>query len=93
MTAGLILLILSAMLGTATGLTFKVQALIPIGLLIASASAIALHASDVGVVRGMAVIVGCLATSQFAYLCASLRLYQQELSVQDEIDGGPRDYR
>jgi phosphotransferase system glucose/maltose/N-acetylglucosamine-specific IIC component len=85
----LILLALSTMLGTATGLTFKVQGLIPVSILIAILAAVALHSAGFGPVGGVLVIVACLVVAQLAYLSATFFLYKRELSLEDEIDGDP----
>jgi hypothetical protein len=83
----LILIVLSTMMGMATGLTFKVQGLVPV--LIATFSAVALRSAGFGPVGGVSVIVACLVVAQLAYLAATFLLYKRELLLHDEIDGDP----
>lgn len=89
MTIILILLVLSTMAGTATGLTFKVQGLIPVSVLIAVSAAVVLHSAGFGPVGGISVIVACLVVTQLAYLAATFLLYKREPLIQDEVDGHP----
>jgi hypothetical protein len=89
LTIVLILLVLSTMMGMATGLTFKVQGLIPVSVLIAISAAVALRSAGFGPVGGVSVIVACLVVAQLAYLAATFFLYKRELLTHDEIDGDP----
>jgi hypothetical protein len=89
LTIILILLALSTMMGMATGLTFKVQGLIPVSVLIAISSAVVLRSAGFGPVGGVSVIAACLVVAQLAYLAATFFLYKRELLLQDEIDGDP----
>lgn len=86
------LLILSAMLGLATGLLFRIWTMAFVSLLIAIAAAVALQTDGFAMVGGIAVIVGCLVISQVAYVAGALvilRFDSSELSAQDEVDGHP----
>jgi hypothetical protein len=85
----LILIVLSTMMGMATGLTFRVQGLVPVSVLIAIFSAVALRSAGFGPVGGVSVIVACLVVAQLAYLAATFLLYKRELLLHDEIDGDP----
>jgi hypothetical protein len=89
LTIILILLVLSTMMGMATGLTFKVQGLIPVSVLIAISAAVVLRSAGFGPVGGVSVIVACLVVAQLAYLAGTFFLHRRELLLHDEIDGDP----
>ena len=89
MTAALFLLTASIIVGLATGLFFRVWALLLISPMIAILAAIVLQTADFGFWTGIPIIVGCLVVSQLAYLLTTFAMYSGELSVQDEIDGTP----
>ena len=89
MTAALFLLIASVIVGLATGLFFRVWALLLISPMIAILAAIVPQTADFGFWTGMPIIVGCLIVSQLAYLLTTFAMYSGELSVQDEVDGTP----
>jgi hypothetical protein len=88
-TAALLLLLVSAILGLATGLLFRVWAFLLLSPLLAIAAAIVLHSSGLGFVAGVSLIVGCLVASQFAYLVTTFLLHGGEASIEDEVDGEP----
>ncbi|GLR87103.1 hypothetical protein [Bradyrhizobium iriomotense] len=85
----LILLVLSTMMGIATGLTFKVQGLIPVSVLIAISTAVVLRSAGFGPVAGVSAIAACLVVAQLAYLAATFFLCKRALLLHDEIDGDP----
>ncbi|MCP3475208.1 hypothetical protein NLM33_33330 [Bradyrhizobium sp. CCGUVB1N3] len=89
MTIILILLVLSTMMGMATGLTFKVQALIPVSVVIAISAAVVVRSAGFGPVGGVFAIAACLVVAQLAYLAAIFFLCKRELLLHDEIDGDP----
>ena len=88
-TVVLILLIASALLGFATGLLFRILALLPLSLLLAVLSAISLQASGFGFVRGVLTTIGCLVFSQIAYLAAGIVMLRGTESLTKEVDGDP----
>jgi hypothetical protein len=91
-TVALVLMIASGLLGFATGLFFQVLALVPVSLLIAFLSAIALQARGFGFAGGVSVTVGCLAISQIAYIAAGLLMFgphRAESLAQEEVDDDP----
>jgi len=83
------LLLASLIAGFATGLLFRVWALLLVSPSIAVVAAIVLHASGFEFFAGVSVIVGCLVVSQLSYLLATLHLERGELSPEDEADGHP----
>ncbi len=89
LTIALILMCASALVGAATGLVFKIWALILISPLVAVFSAIVLRACEFGMMAGVTIVAICLAVSQLAYLAATLLLHAQDISSHDEVDGEP----
>jgi hypothetical protein len=92
MTLVSILLVTSATLGLATGLIFRVFALVPVSLLVAILSAISLRAHDFGFLAGVSAMTACLVISQIAYaagLFMMSRSDQAEDLMQEEADGDP----
>jgi hypothetical protein len=72
------LLILSAFLGFATGLRFKVLAVALLSVLIVLSSAIVLVVFGFGLKNGTLAIVACLVVSQISYVVgAALRAARQ----------------
>ena len=68
MSAILVLLAASALLGFALGLYFSWIAIVISGFVLAIVSAVVLQIEGVGFVAGVAIIVVCLAVNQIAYL-------------------------
>ncbi|OAF14848.1 hypothetical protein AYJ54_41705 [Bradyrhizobium centrolobii] len=89
MTIALVLIVASALVGTAIGLFFKFWALILISPLIAIFSAVVLRFYEFGLVKGVAVTAACLAVCQLAYVATAYLLHAREISFHDEIDGEP----
>ncbi len=92
MTIAFTLLIASAALGLAIGLFFRVWTIALASLPIAILSAIVLQSYDFGFAAGMSITIGCLVTSQLAYLAGVLvasRAYGAADLTQEEIDGDP----
>lgn len=83
------LLLASLIVGLATGLYFRVWALLLISPLLAIVAAVVLQTSDFGLWTGVPIVVACLVVSQMAYLLTTLVLYRGELSIQDQVDGAP----
>lgn len=86
------LLLVSAILGAATGLFFRVWALMLFSPLIAILSATALRLYDFGFAAGVPIIIGCLVVSQLAYLAMTFYLHRGAFSIQDEPDGNPGEH-
>lgn len=86
----LILLLLSALIGAATALTFRVVAMIPVSLSIAVASAIAARADGFQLLPGIFVILGCLVVAQLAFALVIFfvcgRDFMKANEIDDEID-------
>jgi hypothetical protein len=91
LTIALILILVSALAGLATGFSYRVWALILISPLIALLAAIILHIYGFGLVAGVTIITACLVVSELAYLGATYLMHRREISLQDEIDGAPRE--
>ena len=91
----IILLALSALLGFATGLRFKIPALAALSVLIALSSAIIVRASGFEFATGIIVIVGCLTVSQLAYVLSSSSVFDTALNAlaQNVSRRGPSDDR
>jgi hypothetical protein len=92
MTLAFILLVVSAILGLATGLVFRFWAMALVSLLIAIASAISLRAHGFGFAAGVSVMTGCLVVSQIAYVAGvfmMVRSDEAENLTQVEVDGDP----
>ncbi|MGT2440657.1 hypothetical protein ACU4GH_38200 [Bradyrhizobium betae] len=89
MTVALLLILVSALAGLATGFTYRVWALILISPLIALFAAIILHIYEFGLIAGVTIITACLVVSELAYLAATYLMHRREISLQDEIDGAP----
>jgi hypothetical protein len=92
MTLAFILLVVSAILGLATGLVFRFWAMALVSLLIAIASAISLRAHGFGFAAGVSVMIGCLVVSQIAYVAGvfmMVRSDEAENLTQVEVDGDP----
>jgi hypothetical protein len=93
LTIALILILVSALAGLATGFTYRVWALVLISPLIALLAAIVLHFYGFGLVAGVTIITACLVVSELAYLGATYLLHRREISLEDEIDGSPGEQR
>ena len=89
MTAALYLLLASFIVGVATGLFFRVWALLLISPTIAILATVVLQTADFGFRTGIPIVVACLVVNQMAYLLASFVMYRGLLSAQDEVDGSP----
>jgi hypothetical protein len=89
----IILLVLSALLGFATGLRFKVFAVVALSVLIAISSAIIVRASGFEFATGGIVIVGCLTVSQLAYGISSVFVIARKALAQNVSCRGPSDDR
>lgn len=92
MTIVLTLLIVSAMLGLATGLVFRVGAIALVSALIAILSAVALRADGFGFAGAVPVMIGCLVISQIAYLAGAFIISRSDNAgslTQEEVDGRP----
>jgi hypothetical protein len=88
-TAALYLPLASFIVGLATGLFFRVWALLLISPMITILAAVVLQTADFGFWTGIPVIVACLVVNQIAYLLASFARHRGLLSAQDEVDGSP----
>jgi hypothetical protein len=88
-TTVLVLLLASSIIGLATGLFFRVWALLLVSPALAVVAAFVLQSWGFGFWTGVPIIVGCLIVNQAAYLAATFRQHRRELSVQDDIDGAP----
>jgi len=88
-TTALVVLFASAIVGLATGLFFRVWALLLVSPAIAILAAIVLQISGFGFWTGIPIIVGSLISGQLAYMVAVFHLHKGELSAQDDVDGGP----
>lgn len=90
-TVALILLIASTLLGCATGLFFKVWALVPVSLLVAILSALSLQARGYGFAGGVSIAIGCLVISQLAYIATGLIMFSSSEpdSSTQEVDDDP----
>ena len=85
-------LIVSALLGLAIGLVFRVWAVTPVSLLIAIFSSIILRAHDFGFAGGVSIVIGCLVICQAAYFTAvfmTTRSLSGANSAREEVDGEP----
>lgn len=89
MTIVLLLLVASGIAGLATGLFFRVWALLLVSPATAIVAATVLQSSEFGFWAGIPIVTACLMMGQFAYLAATFHLYRGELSMQDETDGEP----
>ena len=89
MTIAFVLIVASAVAGIATGYVFRIWALAVISPFIAVFAAIILHASEFGMMPGVAVIAICLAVSQLAYFATTYLRYARHVSPHDEVDGEP----
>ncbi len=89
LTIALMLVLASALVGAATGLLFKIWALIPISPLIAVFCAIVLRTWEFGMMAGVTIIAACLVACQLAYLAATYLLHARNISSHDEVDGKP----
>ncbi|WP_439373081.1 hypothetical protein [Bradyrhizobium sp. DASA03120] len=84
----------SAIIGLATGLFFRVWAMVLVSPATAVLAAIVLQASGFGFFAGVSVVIGCLVVGQIAYLlAAAFHLHEGDISVQDEADGDPGEHR
>lgn len=86
-------LLASAIIGLATGLFFRVWAMMLVSPAIAIIAAIVLQASSFGFFAGVSVVTGCLVICQIAYLLGAFRLHKGAISVQNEADGDPGEHR
>lgn len=89
MTIAFVLIVASALVGTATAYLFRIWALVIISPLIAVLSAIILRTYEFGMMAGVIVIAICLVVCQLAYLAAAYFLNAREVSAHDEVDGEP----
>ena len=89
----IILLALSALLGFATGLRFKIPAVAALSVLIVLSSAIIVRASGFEFATGIIVIVGCLTVSQLAYVLSSVFDTALNALAQNLSRRGPSDDR
>ncbi len=89
----IVLLALSAALGFATGLRFKVFAIAAVSVLIAACSALVLRLHGFGAVSGTFGVVGCLLAGQIAYITALVRGSAPDVLGDDVSGGGPGDDR
>ncbi|SDS32398.1 hypothetical protein [Bradyrhizobium canariense] len=92
----LVALTMSALVGLATGLVFRVWAILIIAPLIAFISAIALATRGFGFSSGVLVTVACLVVSQCAYLVGSFLVSRADMAdylADDVLDDQPGDYR
>jgi hypothetical protein len=89
LAVALVLMVVSALVGTATGLVFRIWTLVLISPVITIFSAIVLRSFGFGLVAGVSIVAGCLAVCQLAFLAAGYLLHAQGISAHDEIDGQP----
>ena len=91
MSAALILLALSAVIGLALGMLFSWPAIAASSVGIAVLSSAILQLQSVGALPGIAIVVACLVVSQMGYLAAASlredRLFQAE--AHKEPSPGP----
>ncbi len=89
MTTALGLLFASAIVGLATGLYFRVWALLLVSPATAIFAAFVLQLSDFGFWTGVSIIIGSLTAGQLAYVAGAVLLNRGELSAQDDVDSAP----
>jgi hypothetical protein len=87
------LMLASALVGTATGCVFRIWALVLISPVVAIFSVIVLRAYEFGMMAGVIVVAVCLAVCQLAYLAAASVLHARDISPHDEVDGQPGETR
>ncbi|WFU72161.1 hypothetical protein [Bradyrhizobium sp. CB2312] len=92
MTIVFCLLLVSGITGLATGLFFRVWALVLVSPAIAILAAIVLQSSNFGFWTGVPIVVSCLLVGQLAYLAGAFHLHRGELSMQDDANGEPGKY-
>ncbi|WP_342735463.1 hypothetical protein [Bradyrhizobium sp. B117] len=92
MTIVFCLLLASGITGLATGLFFRVWALVLVSPAIAILAAIVLQSSNFGFWTGIPIVVSCLLVGQLAYLAGAFHLHRGELSMQDDANGEPGKY-
>lgn len=89
MAIAFVLIVVSALVGIATGYAFRVWALVVISPPIAVFSAMILRIYEFGMMAGVIVIAICLAVCQLAYFAAVYFLDARHVSAHDEVDGPP----
>jgi hypothetical protein len=93
LTIASVLIVASALVGTATGYVFRIWALVLISPLLAVLLAIILRAYQFGMMAGVIVIAICLVACQLAYLATTYLLHARQVSPRDEVDGQPGEIR
>lgn len=88
-TTVLLLLLASGIAGLTTGLFFRIWALLLVSPVTAILVATVLQTSGFGFWTGVPIVAGCLLVGQAAYLAATFYVHRGELSMQDDVDGGP----
>src|SRR6516162_3935378 len=87
MSAALILLALSAVIGLALGMLFSWPAIAASSVGIAVLSSAILQIQGFGALPGIAIVVACLTVSQMGYLAAATR--RQDLLFQQQAHKEP----
>ena len=93
MATALLILFGSAIVGLATGLLFRIWALLLVSPAIAILAAVVLQISGFGFWTGIPIIIGSLISCQLAYMLAAFHLHKGKSLAQDDIDGGPGQHR
>ncbi|MGY8662409.1 hypothetical protein Q3C01_08580 [Bradyrhizobium sp. UFLA05-109] len=83
----------SAIIGLATGLFFRVWAMVLVSPANAVLAAIVLQASGFGFFAGVSVVIGCLVVGQIAYMLSAFCVHKEDISVHDEAYGDPGVHR
>jgi hypothetical protein len=93
LTLPLVLMLLSAMMGMATALTFRAHAMIPVSLSIAVAAALVIRSHEYGLVSGVSLIGACLVAAQLAFALVIFLACRRDFLLQNEVDGAPGERR
>ena len=87
MSAVLLLLALSALIGFGLGTSFRWPAIVVSSAVIAVISSVILQIQGFGALPGIAIVVACLTVSQMGYLAAATR--RQDLLFQQQAHKEP----
>ena len=90
MSAVIILLALSALIGFALGTSFSWMAIVISGVVLGAISAAALQVQGFGAFWGIAIIVVCLTVNQMAYLAGALWRSKGLFQKQADKEPGQR---
>jgi hypothetical protein len=94
MSALVILVTLSAVVGFALGISFTCYTVAISGIALALLSAAVLHVQGFGALSGIATVATCLTVNQAAYLAGALFAYRRSAGLfKKQADKEPRDGR